>query len=279
MCRIPLIALVSLALAVPAFAQSKPVDLGAVTVKIMLKAFQVGDYATVETLFAKLPLESKEQFLHQATEILMIDGTALSSEMNSTTTLLDTFFGYVSVMMLEIVQSLDMEKQEEVKEIVRWIHADLMAYKEDKTTQIQLLGRLTASLLEESAVAADSSAEEKHYSVIIQTEFNEWWAKREEKISYTGNDTVRDALGSLTRKNGSFMTVGTRGWIERPVGGGNLVRLPVDFDAMGNHGDMATNYQLLPNDRLVVIPALTIEHPEPVSLPTAVKDIWQLFWR
>ena len=159
MFRIPHIALITLALAVPASAQSKPVDLETVAVKIMLKAFEFGDYDTVETLFEKLPLESKKQFLHQAAEIATVNvRQAVIKSDGDLSTLPFTDMMYMSMFAMLKIGEIggDLETRVNVGELANQIFE---AYAHAKTKQMQLLGRLTVSLIEQSAVA-DSSDEE-----------------------------------------------------------------------------------------------------------------------
>ena len=287
MYRKPLLALLPLVLAVPALAlethsaAGPPVHLETVAVKIMFKAFEFGDYDTVETLFEKLPLENKKQFLHKAAEtatVNVFDVVTKSGGDLAAVPFIDMKYMFMFAMLqIEEIKG-EVETRVKVGEFASQI---LETYANAKTEQTQLLGHLTASLLEESAVAA-SSAKKEYYAVIIQTEFNEWWAKREEKIPFNGYDDVLDALGDLTLKNGSFVNRGTKGWVERPRENGEILILPIDFVAMGN-GNKETNHRLRPNDRLVVIPHVAVAADlipaEPVSLTTAVKDIWQSFWR
>ncbi|WP_197531532.1 polysaccharide biosynthesis/export family protein [Posidoniimonas corsicana] len=66
-----------------------------------------------------------------------------------------------------------------------------------------------------------------------------------------GNETVIDAIGQI---QGLQSTSSTRMWVARPGGnscGGDQV-LPVDWLAITQRGDVTTNYQLLPGDRLYV---------------------------
>lgn len=66
-----------------------------------------------------------------------------------------------------------------------------------------------------------------------------------------GNETVIDAIGQI---QGLQSTSSTRMWIARPGGnhcGGDQI-LPVDWLAITQRGDVATNYQLMPGDRLFV---------------------------
>jgi len=66
-----------------------------------------------------------------------------------------------------------------------------------------------------------------------------------------GNETVLDAIGQV---QGLESTSSTRMWIARPGSnecGGDQI-LPVDWLAVTQRGDVQTNYQLLPGDRLYV---------------------------
>ena len=66
-----------------------------------------------------------------------------------------------------------------------------------------------------------------------------------------GNETVIDAIGQI---QGLQSNSSTRMWIARPGGnhcGGDQI-LPVDWLAITQRGDVTTNFQLLPGDRLYV---------------------------
>ena len=66
-----------------------------------------------------------------------------------------------------------------------------------------------------------------------------------------GNETVIDAIGQF---DGFQSTSSTRMWIARPGGnsrGGDQI-MPIDWLAISQRGDVATNYQLLPGDRLYI---------------------------
>jgi polysaccharide biosynthesis/export protein len=66
-----------------------------------------------------------------------------------------------------------------------------------------------------------------------------------------GNETVLDAVGQV---QGLESTSSTRMWVARPGGngcGGDQL-LPVDWLAVTQRGDVTTNYQLMPGDRLYV---------------------------
>jgi polysaccharide biosynthesis/export protein len=66
-----------------------------------------------------------------------------------------------------------------------------------------------------------------------------------------GNETVLDAIGQV---QGLDSTSSTRMWIARPGSnecGGDQI-LPVDWLAVTQRGDVQTNYQIMPGDRLYV---------------------------
>jgi polysaccharide export outer membrane protein len=66
-----------------------------------------------------------------------------------------------------------------------------------------------------------------------------------------GNETVLDAIGQIQGLNSNNST---RMWIARPGGndlGGDQI-LPVDWLAVTQRGDISTNYQVLPGDRVYV---------------------------
>jgi polysaccharide export outer membrane protein len=66
----------------------------------------------------------------------------------------------------------------------------------------------------------------------------------------TGNETVLDAISQV---NGLQSVSSKRIWIARPVPGceENIV-LPVDWCAVTGRGAAATNYQILPGDRVFI---------------------------
>jgi protein involved in polysaccharide export with SLBB domain len=68
-------------------------------------------------------------------------------------------------------------------------------------------------------------------------------------LPITGNETVLDALAAIKTK-----TTNAKMWIARPApnGLGNEQVLPIDWDKIANGTSTATNYQLLPGDRLFV---------------------------
>ena len=66
-----------------------------------------------------------------------------------------------------------------------------------------------------------------------------------------GNETIIDAIGQF---DGFQSSSSTRMWIARPGGnqaGGDQI-LPIDWLAITQRGDVATNYQLMPGDRLYI---------------------------
>ncbi len=69
------------------------------------------------------------------------------------------------------------------------------------------------------------------------------------KFPYTGNETVIDAISNV---EGLSAVSSTRMWVARPSTGGQDQMLPVDWQAVTKRGDVRTNYQLLPGDRLFV---------------------------
>ena len=70
------------------------------------------------------------------------------------------------------------------------------------------------------------------------------------KFPVTGNETVLDAITGL---GGFEYHSSKRMWIARPTpDAGNLQILPVDWEAISAQGAVATNYQLMPGDRLFI---------------------------
>jgi polysaccharide biosynthesis/export protein len=71
------------------------------------------------------------------------------------------------------------------------------------------------------------------------------------RMPITGNDTVLDALSEV---NGLSQLSSTRVWIARPApaGFGCQQILPVDYEAITHGGSTATNYQIMPGDRVFV---------------------------
>lgn len=82
-----------------------------------------------------------------------------------------------------------------------------------------------------------------------------------------GNETVLDAIGQI---QGLQSNNSTRMWIARPgpndCGGDQI--LPVDWTAVTQRGDVDTNYQILPGDRLFV------SEDKLVALDTALAKVF-----
>lgn len=85
-------------------------------------------------------------------------------------------------------------------------------------------------------------------------------------IPSKGNETVLDAIGQI---QGLESNSSTRMWLARPgfneCGGDQI--LPVDWVAITQRGDITTNYQVLPGDRLYV------SEDKLVALDTAIAKI------
>jgi polysaccharide export outer membrane protein len=71
------------------------------------------------------------------------------------------------------------------------------------------------------------------------------------RVPITGNETVLDALSVV---NGLSQVSSTTVWIARPAPGGFGCQqiLPVDYDAIAKGGSAATNYQVMPGDRVFI---------------------------
>jgi polysaccharide biosynthesis/export protein len=71
------------------------------------------------------------------------------------------------------------------------------------------------------------------------------------RVPVTGNDTVLDALAAI---NGLSQVSSATVWIARPApaGFGCQQILPVDYQAITHGGSTATNYQIMPGDRVFV---------------------------
>ncbi|MDO4574885.1 MAG: polysaccharide biosynthesis/export family protein [Planctomycetia bacterium] len=89
----------------------------------------------------------------------------------------------------------------------------------------------------------------KNYYIITQGAGN---GDSVRKIPITGNETVLDAISQL----GGMSSISSQEiWIARPAFGGYACeqRLPVDWEAISGGGSTATNYQLMPNDRVFIV--------------------------
>lgn len=71
------------------------------------------------------------------------------------------------------------------------------------------------------------------------------------RVPITGNDTVLDALSAV---NGLSQVSSAQIWIARPAPGNAECEqiIPIDYGAITQGGSSATNYQMLPGDRLVI---------------------------
>jgi protein involved in polysaccharide export with SLBB domain len=71
------------------------------------------------------------------------------------------------------------------------------------------------------------------------------------RVPITGNETVLDAISAV---NGLSQVSSTQIWIARPAPGGFGCEqiLPVDYDAISKGGSAATNYQIMPGDRVFI---------------------------
>lgn len=71
------------------------------------------------------------------------------------------------------------------------------------------------------------------------------------RIPVTGNDTVLDALSAV---DGLSQVSSAEIWVARPAPGGFGCEqiLPVDYDSIARGGSSATNYQLMPGDRVFI---------------------------
>ena len=71
------------------------------------------------------------------------------------------------------------------------------------------------------------------------------------RVPITGNETVLDALSMV---NGLSQVSSTTVWIARPAPGGFGCQqiLPVDYEAIAKGGSAATNYQVMPGDRVFI---------------------------
>lgn len=73
------------------------------------------------------------------------------------------------------------------------------------------------------------------------------------RLPHTGNETVLDAVSQI---GGIQQQSNKRIWIARPAPDGSPCDqlLPVDWEAIAQGGSTATNYQLLPGDRIFIQP-------------------------
>ena len=71
------------------------------------------------------------------------------------------------------------------------------------------------------------------------------------RVPITGNETVLDALSVV---NGLSQVSSTKVYIARPAPGGFGYQqiLPVDYEGIAMGGSTATNYQIMPGDRVFI---------------------------
>jgi len=71
------------------------------------------------------------------------------------------------------------------------------------------------------------------------------------RVPVTGNDTVLDALSVV---NGLSQVSSARIWVARPAPGNAAYEqiMPVDYQAIAQGGRSATNYQIMPGDRVFI---------------------------
>lgn len=109
--------------------------------------------------------------------------------------------------------------------------------------------RHLAQFLQEPEVAVDVLAyNSKIYYVIFD---GGGYGQQIVPLPITGNETVLDALAKV---NGLPFQASSHIWIARPAppeAGGQQI-LPVNWDAITRKGSTATNYQILPGDRIYV---------------------------
>ncbi len=92
------------------------------------------------------------------------------------------------------------------------------------------------------------------------------------RLPFTGNETVLDAISQI---NGLSHVSSTRMWIARPSDTCDTdnTLLPIDWLAITQRGDVSTNYQLLPGDRLY------IAHDRLVAIDGALAKVTAPFER
>lgn len=104
-----------------------------------------------------------------------------------------------------------------------------------------------SEFLDQPAVAVDVfSYNSKVYYVVIE---GAGQGDQIIKLPITGNDTVLDAL---TAVGGTSAFFGQNLWIARPNPNGCDQILPIDYRAITRGAAVATNYQVLPGDRVVL---------------------------
>jgi polysaccharide export outer membrane protein len=89
------------------------------------------------------------------------------------------------------------------------------------------------------------------------------------KVHITGNETVLDALATVGEPS---RLSGKKVWIARPTSSesGEQI-LPVDFAAITHGGSEATNYQIMPGDRVFIAEEMNNEQTPPDKSDTGMK--------
>ncbi len=108
--------------------------------------------------------------------------------------------------------------------------------------------QLSETLLDPEVIVDIFSYNSKNYYVITEGAGN---GDNVIRLPITGNETVLDALSNI---GGLSQLSSKKLWISRPApsGTGCAQVLPVDYVAITRDGVVATNYQLLPGDRLFI---------------------------
>ncbi len=113
----------------------------------------------------------------------------------------------------------------------------------------EILARHLTQFLDAPDVSVDVAAyNSKVYYLITQ---GAGMGDNVRRLPITGNDTVLDAVSQV---GGLSQVSSKKIWIARPAPGtaGCEQILPVDWNAVAQGGSTATNYQLLPGDRLFI---------------------------
>jgi polysaccharide export outer membrane protein len=112
----------------------------------------------------------------------------------------------------------------------------------------QVLERHLANFLENPEVSVDVFAyNSKVYYIITEGAGS---GDSVTRFPITGNETVLDAIANV---NGLQSVSSKRIWIARPTPGADGVQiLPVDWQGVAVSGATATNYQLMPGDRVII---------------------------
>jgi polysaccharide export outer membrane protein len=93
------------------------------------------------------------------------------------------------------------------------------------------------------------------------------------RLPITGNETVIDAISNVSGL--SAVSDSDRIWVSRPGPDGCSSVLPVDWNAVTTKAEPATNYQILPGDRIFVkaYPAVRLDN----TMARAIAPIERLF--